>query len=58
MGLGARTRADRIDVAWPSGAADAIAGIDADGLVVIREGRGVIRREPLARRALAACATH
>ena len=58
MGLGARTRADRIDVAWPSGAADTIAGIDADELVVIREGGGVIRREPLARRALAACATH
>ena len=57
VGLGARTRADRIDVAWPSGAAEVIPGIDADQLVVIREGSGVVRREPLARRALAACAT-
>jgi hypothetical protein len=57
-GLGARTRADRIEVAWPSGAADAVAGVDADQLVVIREGAGVVRREPLARGALAACAQH
>jgi hypothetical protein len=58
VGLGARTRADRIDVAWPSGAAEVIPGIDADQLVVIREGSGVVRREPLARRALAVCAKH
>src|SRR5712692_1753097 len=58
VGLGTRTRADRIDVAWPSGAAEAISGIDADQLVVIREGGGVVRREGLARRALAACAAH
>jgi hypothetical protein len=56
VGLGARTRADRIDVAWPSGATDGIAEIDADQLVVIREGSGVVRREPLTRRPLAACA--
>lgn len=56
VGLGTRTRAERIDVAWPSGLAEAISGIDADQLVVIREGEGVVRREGLARRALAACA--
>jgi hypothetical protein len=32
-----------------------IAGLDADQLVVIREGSGVVRREPLVRRAVAAC---
>jgi enediyne biosynthesis protein E4 len=58
VGLGARTRADRIDVAWPSGAAEVIPGIDADQLVVIREGSGLVRREPLTRRPLAACAAH
>ncbi|PYQ84803.1 MAG: RNA-binding protein [Acidobacteria bacterium] len=57
-GLGVRTRADRIEVAWPSGTADAVAAIDADQLVVIREGSGVVRREPLVRRALAACGQH
>jgi len=58
MGLGARSRVDRIDVAWPSGTADAVTGVDADQLVVIREGGGVVRREPLVRRTLAACAPH
>jgi len=57
-GLGVRTRADRIEVAWPSGTRDAVAAIDADQLVVIREGSGVVRREPLVRRALAACGQH
>jgi hypothetical protein len=55
FGLGARSRADRIEVSWPSGAADVVAGLDADQLVVIREGSGVVRREPFARRAVAAC---
>jgi hypothetical protein len=56
MGLGTRTRADTIEIAWPSGAAETISGVDADQLVVIREGSGVIRRTPLVRRALAGCA--
>jgi enediyne biosynthesis protein E4 len=56
IGLGPRRRVDRIEVAWPSGAADAVADVDADQLVVIREGTGVVRREPLARGGLAACA--
>jgi hypothetical protein len=55
VGLGARSRADRIEVAWPSGAADTIAGVDADQLVVIREGGTVVRRAPLVRRALTGC---
>jgi enediyne biosynthesis protein E4 len=57
VGLGRYTRAERIEVAWPSGATEAIEGVDADQLVVIREGSGVVRREPLSRRAAAACAT-
>ena len=56
MGLGARTQADTIEIAWPSGAAERISGVDADQLLVIREGSGVIRRAPLVRRALAGCA--
>ena len=56
FGVGARTRVERLEVAWPSGAADTVAGIDADQLIVVREGAGVVRREPLARSALAACA--
>ena len=55
LGVGARTRVDRIEVAWPSGAADTVAGVDADQLVIIREGSGVVRREGLTRSRLAAC---
>jgi enediyne biosynthesis protein E4 len=56
LGVGARSRLDRIEVAWPSGAADTVAGVDADQLIVIREGEGVVRREPLRRTPLATCA--
>ena len=55
VGLGARSRADRVEVAWPSGATDTVAGVDGDQIVVIREGSGVLRRKPLDRRAVAGC---
>ena len=55
MGLGGQTRADTIEVAWPSGATEKISAVDADQLVVIREGSGVIRRTPLTRRTLPGC---
>jgi len=58
VGLGVQTRADRIEVGWPNGATEVIQAADADQLVTIREGDGIIRREPLARRRLAACAGH
>ena len=58
VGLGGRTRVDRIDVAWPSGATETIAGVDADQLVVIREGGGIVERKPFAQRAIAGCTTH
>jgi enediyne biosynthesis protein E4 len=58
MGLGAQRRADRIEVAWPSGTTEVIAGVDADQLVVIREGGAVVKRTPLVRRAIAGCPAH
>jgi hypothetical protein len=41
FGLGASTAADRIEVAWPSGARDVVTGVAADQAVVIREGAGL-----------------
>ena len=55
VGLGARNRADRIEVEWPSGAADTVANVDGDQVVVIREGGEVLRRRPLTGRAVAGC---
>jgi len=56
FGLGARTTVDRVEVSWPSGASDVVTSVDADHLIVIREGSGLVRRQPLSRRPLAACA--
>ncbi len=44
FGLGAEVKAS-LEIRWPSGAVERIAGVDADQLVVIREGEGVVRRE-------------
>ena len=56
-GLGAADRADRIEVSWPAGAVEVIGPVDADQLVVIREGSGVVQRQPFTRRRLSACAS-
>ena len=52
FGLGAATTVD-LTVRWPNGATEAIARVEANQLVVIREGAGIVRREKLtpARRA-------
>ena len=57
VGLGERARADRVDIVWPNGETETIPGVDADQLVVVREGSGIIRREPFAGRTLPLCAT-
>jgi hypothetical protein len=50
FGLGAETRAD-LEIRWPSGGRERIAGVAADQLVVVREGSGIVRAEPFGRRA-------
>jgi len=44
FGLGNAERADLV-VRWPNGNAENIAGVEANQLVVIREGAGIVRRE-------------
>jgi hypothetical protein len=44
FGLGAATSAD-LTVRWPSGDTENIPHVDADQLVVIREGSGIVRKE-------------
>jgi enediyne biosynthesis protein E4 len=58
VGLGAHRRVDRIEVAWPGGPiknVETVTGVDADQIVVIREGSGVIRRQPFARGVMKGC---
>ncbi len=50
FGLGSSTKADSIEVRWPSGAVDHLTNIKADQIVTIREGSGQIAAHPLAKR--------
>ena len=40
FGLGAATKADRIELTWPSGASDTVRDVPANRLIVVEEGRG------------------
>jgi hypothetical protein len=55
FGLGTGQRATRIEVAWPGGARETIDAAVSDEIVVIREGDGIVRREPFARRPPGLC---
>ena len=44
FGLGAATSAD-LTIRWPTGATETIADVEADQLVVIREGAGILRTQ-------------
>jgi hypothetical protein len=48
FGLGASTFAD-LTIRWPNGATEKIQSVEADQLVVIREGAGILRRQRLGR---------
>jgi enediyne biosynthesis protein E4 len=48
FGLGAATSAE-LTIRWPSGATERIAGVEADQLVVVREGNGIERRQKFGR---------
>ena len=47
FGLGAETKAS-LEIHWPSGAQEKVAGVAADQLVVIREGEGIVKQERFA----------
>jgi hypothetical protein len=44
FGLGAATKAD-LTIRWPNGAMEQVPNVDANQLVVIREGAGIVRRQ-------------
>jgi enediyne biosynthesis protein E4 len=49
FGLGEATVAD-LTIRWPNGATEKIPGVEADQLVVLREGSGILRKEKLGSR--------
>jgi hypothetical protein len=42
FGLGDKTKADAIEIAWPGGATDKLSNINADQTVTVQEGKGVV----------------
>ncbi len=50
IGLGANTRVDQLEIRWPSGRIEVIAGVDAQQIVTVTEGLGITARVPFARR--------
>jgi hypothetical protein len=49
FGLGQADRADRLEVRWPSGVTDVVEHLQANHVITIREGNGVVSRVSLAR---------
>jgi hypothetical protein len=49
FGLGPETQAS-LEIRWPNGTEEKVAGVDAFQMVVIREGSGIVRKESFAPR--------
>jgi hypothetical protein len=46
FGLGTASRADRIEVQWPSGRKETVLGVPANQIITIEEGRGIVASRP------------
>ena len=44
FGLGARDKADLVEVAWPSGVKETFKDVPANHLLVIQEAKGIVER--------------
>jgi hypothetical protein len=49
FGLGPATSAELL-IRWPNGATETVANVEADQLVVVREGSGIVRKDRFERR--------
>ncbi len=49
FGIGQATKADAIEVYWPSGAVDKLSAIDADRVLTIKEGSGIVEQKAFAK---------
>jgi hypothetical protein len=50
FGLGDHTRADSIEIVWPSGQKDQLKDVPADQIITVKESSGIIASAPLAKR--------
>ena len=49
FGMGKATRADRLEIRWPTGAVEMVQDIEANQILTITEGRGITNRMPMRR---------
>jgi enediyne biosynthesis protein E4 len=49
FGLGRAERAERLEIRWPDGSIEVVENLAANHLVTVRQGKGIVRRTPLAR---------
>jgi enediyne biosynthesis protein E4 len=43
FGLGSQTRAETIEIAWPSGQKQVLRNVDADRFLIVKEGSGIVQ---------------
>jgi len=48
FGLGAQTKADSVEIQWPSGQIDKLSNINAGQTVTVQEGKGIVYQRPYA----------
>ena len=46
FGLGAQTKADSVEIQWPSGQADKLANVNAGQTITVQEGKGIVNARP------------
>jgi len=46
FGLGTATKADLVEVRWPSGLRETFRDVQANQFVTLKEGQGIIRNQP------------
>ena len=49
FGLGEASAIERLEIRWPSGTVDILENLEANQIVTVKEGEGVVGREPFAR---------
>jgi hypothetical protein len=50
FGLGQATKADRIEIRWPSGQVDTLENVAADHVVCVQEGKGIIKSDSFSKK--------
>ena len=46
FGLGAQTKADSVEIQWPSGQVDKLSNVNAGQTVTVEEGKGIVANRP------------